>query len=241
MELTLLAADELDDQAAMDEMLRPGDKSGELSGLTEFPLDGSATTGAEAQKRILAELSADFLKAAGVDPDNFHGMDPREIILNAGRLLSEYTEGTHALLVSKEKINAQFQLKAQDNASPSNPLRAADGLNNALRLLLGNPSDVSSSGAEAIEAAFRELIQHQKAVVNAMQSALADYMGHFEPEALEYHFNEQQQKTGSGAATFRELYARAYEGLAQPNGRKLPKRFDEEFSRAYERETADET
>jgi type VI secretion system protein ImpI len=240
-ELTMLAADQMSDHAPMDAMLTPGDSSGELSGLSEIPLDSLTRLAAEESKSVAADLAAEFLKAAGANPDDFGGVEPRQLIMNAGRLLSAYTEETHELLVSNQKIGSKYKLKTGDRSDTANPLRSAEGLSNALRLLLSNPNDVSMTGTAAIKAAFKDLIRHQQATVSAMQSALADYLSHFEPEALEQHFSEQQKRTGADPAAFREAYAQAYAGLAQRNDQKLPKRFDEEFSRAYEIETADES
>ncbi|MBT8423252.1 MAG: hypothetical protein KJP03_09060, partial [Gammaproteobacteria bacterium] len=60
-----------------------------------------------------------------------------------------------------------------------------------------------------------------------------DYLGHFEPSAIE------QNSKAARKSDFRDLYADAFEGLARPNDKKLPQRFDEEFSRSYELETSD--
>lgn len=241
VELNMLADDQLENHAPMAQMLKPGDTSGELSGLSEIPVDCLNMLADESKNTAATELAADFLRAAGVDPKDFNGMDPRELMLNAGRLLAEYTEGTHALIVAKEKIGAQFKLKSSGKADRANPLRSADGISSALRLLLAKPNDVSASGTAAIEAAFKDLQRHQRGMLAAMQSALADYLSHFEPEALDHHFSEQQKRTGRTAEAFREMYAEAYAGLSQRNERKLPKRFDAEFTRAYELETADES
>ena len=66
-----------------------------------------------------------------------------------------------------------------------------------------------------------------------MRNALGDYLGYFEPQALDKVFGEKAK------GDFRDLYAKAFAGLSKPNEKRLPQRFDEEFSRAYEAETTE--
>jgi len=232
-EIPLLPADQISENISLVDVLAPGDVSGELSALSEIPPHASAMLRKVANEEMLKELLHTFLKAAGLSPTEFEGLDPKAILQTAGRLLGEFTEGTHALLVEKDRITRQLHLHSSASGSTKNPLRASDGLDNALHLLLGNGNEVSQQGTEAVEAAFSELRQHQKGVITAMRTALADYMGYFEPTAIEQQSRSDQRKE------FRELYADAYAGLARPNHKKLPQRFDEEFSRAYELETSD--
>lgn len=232
-EIALLPAEQLSENLSLDEVLAPGDASGELSALSEIHPEASAMLRKIAGQEMLNELMHAFLKSAGLSPTEFEGLEPKTVLQNAGRLLSEYTEGAHALLTEKDRITRQLHLHKGSDDGVKNPLRASDGLDNALRLLLGNGNDLNQSGAEAVESAFSELRQHQKGVITAMRTALADYLGYFEPESIEQLSRSDQRKE------FRDLYADAYAGLARPNHKKLPQRFDEEFSRAYELETGE--
>ena len=238
MELAMISADSMNDAVELDEMLTPGGGSGELSMLSELPPEASAELLRTAQNHGISEAAEEFLKAAGMDPNEFAGIDPKELLQNAARLLADLTDGVHALLTSKDAITSRLNIKDNTKESLSNPLRAADGIDNALRLLLAPGDDVHLAGPKAVDAAFDELLRHQRAVMAAMRDALGDYLGYFEPDALEKLF-AAQKKRGSSAKDFRELYAQAFEGLAQPNDRKLPQRFDEEFVRAYELETTE--
>ncbi len=233
MEIAMLSDDEIRDELKLEDVLRPGDEPGELSALCEIPPEASAMLRKMASEEMLKEVVHAFLKAAQLSPTEFEGMDPKAILQNAGRLLSEFTEGTHALLAEKDRLTRQLRLRDKARNDTKNPLRASDGIDNALRLILGNSNDINKNGVAAVEAAFDELKKHQKAVITAMRSALGDYLGYFEPSAIEQNSRSGQHKE------FRELYAEAYEGLARPNDKKLPQRFDEEFSRAYELETSE--
>jgi type VI secretion system protein ImpI len=238
MDQAMISPDSMNDAVQLDEMLAPSGGSGELSMLSELPPEASAELLRACQNHGIAEAAEEFLKAAGMDPKEFTGVDPKDLLQNAARLLADLTEGVHALLSSKDAITKRLNIKDNSKKSLSNPLRAADGIDNALRLLLSPGADVHLGGAKAADAAFDELLRHQRAVMAAMRNALGDYLGYFEPDALEKLF-ASQKKRGSSAKDFRELYAQAFEGLAQPNDHKLPQRFDEEFVRAYELETTE--
>ena len=233
MELPMINADQIRDENPLDRVLQPGDESGELSAFCEIPTEAGVA------RQLLNDAVDEFLGAAGLNPDDFRGIEPQVLLKTAARLLVEFTSGTHALLVSKDKIMGGLNIRTENQREASNPLRAANDIDNALRLLLGNSNQVNKSGTEAIEAAFDEMLQHQRAVISAMRNALGDYLGYFEPDALERLFAENRQRTGSAGKDFRELYADVYSGLAKPNKRKLPQRFDDEFARAYQLETAD--
>jgi type VI secretion system protein ImpI len=232
-EVTLLPVEQISEDLSLEDVLTPGDMPGELSALSEIPAEASAILRRMANEEMLKEITHTFLKAAGLSPTEFEGLDLKVLLQNAGRLLGEFTEGTHALLVEKDRITRGLHLHRAAGDGMKNPLRASDGLDNALRLLLGNGNDVTPQGPKAVESAFDELRQHQKGVITAMRTGLADYLGYFEPEAIEQQSRPDQRKE------FRDMYADAYAGLARPNHKKLPQRFDEEFSRAYELETGD--
>ena len=239
MELAMISADQIRDENPLGAMLKPGDAAGELSALSELPPGAADALKSDAATRMLNDLTNDFLAQAGLNPDDFRGIEPQLLFKNAARLLAEFADGTHALLTTKDKIMGRLEIKSQHSSGKTNPLRASNSIDNALRLLLSNRNDVTASGSEAVEQAYDELLQHQHAVMSAMRNALGDYLSYFEPQALERHFAEQKKRTGSTNDAFRELYAEAFEGLAQPNQHKLPQAFDDEFARAYELETTD--
>lgn len=237
MEIAMLDADKINDELTLDDVLRPGDESGELSMLREIPEGASGMLRKLASQALLKEAVETFLTSAGLKAADFDGIEPALLLQNAGRLLGEYTGGTHALLISKDKTTRQLRLGQLDGKALKNPLRSAESYENALRLLLGGSNDVNTQGPAAVRMAFAELAQHERAVIEAMRSALADYLGHFEPAAIERYAKEHGLK--STKAAFRELYTDAFEGLARPNDKKLPQRFDDEFARAYELESTD--
>ena len=239
MEMAMLAPDKLKDEVQLDAMLQPDDESGELSMLSELPAEASVELHKAGLNHGLKEAADEFLTAAGLNPNDFAGIEPKTLLANAARLLTDFSVGVHTLLTSKDAITTQLNMKKGGQNSASNPLRASDGIDNALRLLLSPGTDIHLAGSKAVDAAFDELLQHQRAVMAAMRNALGDYLGYFEPEALEKLFTAQKKRTGGSAANFRDLYAQAFEGLAKPNNHKLPQRFDEEFVRAYELETTD--
>jgi predicted component of type VI protein secretion system len=168
VEMAMLSPHQITDEFELDEILEPSDESGELSALSEQPAHIAALL--ENNQKQLTDATDDFLRAAGLNPDDFRGIDALALLKNAAKLLAEYTEGTHALLVSKDKIMAGMNVRKA--AKTTNPLRSSDGCDNALRLMLGRNNDVNTSGALAIEAAFDELLLHQRAVISAMRNAI---------------------------------------------------------------------
>jgi type VI secretion system protein ImpI len=239
IEMQLLPPEQISGEHLLDALLTPGDTSGELSALTEQPNNVAPQPDNVSDSQVLTETATEFLKAAGLNPAEFRGIAPQTLLKNAARLLAEYTTGMHALLVSKDKVMNELSIKTQGRDGMVNPLRSADGIDNTLRLLLAKNNDIHITGTQAIDAAFDELLQHQQAVVCAMRSALGDYLGYFEPESLERHFEAQKKRGNTGKKPFRELYKNAFEGLAQPNKNKLPQRFDDEFAKAYELNTTE--
>ena len=237
MEMAMLSPDQINDSPNLDAMLTPGDGSGELSALTELPEGASHILHQAGLNHGLHEAAEEFLTAAGLDPEEFKGIDPKELLQKAAHLLAEYTEGVHGLLSSKDAITNRLNIK--DAPQDTNPLRSSDGVDSALRLLLSPDNDVHMSGTKALDAAFDELLQHQRAVMAAMRNALGDYLGHFEPAALEQLFQKLMERGSSNGGDFRKLYAEAFQGLSKPNKHKLPQRFDDEFVRAYELETSE--
>ncbi len=239
VEMPLLPPEQLSGEHLLDDLLVPGDTSGELSALSELPNKSAPLPENVTDTQVLARTATEFLKAAGLNPAEFRGIEPQTLLNNAARLLAEYTTGMRALLLSKDKIMAGLSIKAQGREEMVNPLRSADGIENTLRLLLAKNNDIHITGTQAIDTAFDELMQHQQAVISAMRSALGDYLGYFEPESLDRHFETQKKRGSAGKKPFRELYKNAFEALAHPNKNKLPQRFDDEFAKAYELETTE--
>jgi type VI secretion system protein ImpI len=242
MEMSMLAPDAIEDAGDFDLMLQPGDESGELSAISDMgDIDDLA---AFQTQRYPAESGVEkgaeiFIKSAGLDPLDFKGIDPTTLLQVAARLLCEFADGTHLLLQSKDTIGRKYKLKNKSSDTTANPLRASDGLDSAMRLLLSSRNDVHRSGTDAVKAAFAELKQHQQAVIPALQEALNGYLDRFEPTSLDRYVEELKQRTGVHQTEFRELYAEAYNGLAQRKNGELPREFDAEFSRAYDLESAD--
>ncbi len=230
LKMSTLSPDNISDSMVLELMLKPSGDSGELSDINEVLINDT--------KRISSDDGADhFIKAAGLDPLDFKGIDAKNLLQVAAQLLCAFAEGTHMLLQSQDALTRQFKLNNKTTSGTANPLRAADGIDSALRLLFSSRNDVHKTGTEAVNAAFNELKSHQQSVIPAMQEALAYYLGYFQPESIDKYIEELKQRTGIQQTEFRELYAEAYNGLANNKKGKLPRQFDEEFSKAYEFET----
>jgi len=230
LEMSTLSPDKIFDSMALDLMLQPNGGSGEISAINKVLINDT--------KRISSDDGADhFIKAAGLDPLDFKGIDAKNLLQVAAQLLCAFAEGTHMLLQSQDALTRQFKLNNKATSDTANPLRAADGIDSTLRLLFSSRNDVHKTGTEAVNAAFNELKSHQQSVIPAMQEALAYYLGNFQPDSIDKYIQELKHRTGLQETEFRALYAEAYSGLANNKNGKLPRQFEEEFSKAYEFET----
>lgn len=225
MEVSLLPPEQINGAEPLEAMLTPGDESGMVSAIDESPVQ-------LARQDIAKQLASEFLQTAGLDPVDFEGLEAEAVLRGAARLLAAYTDGLRGLLHAKDAVTEELRLPVRDSG-PSNPLKAADDSAQALRLLLASSNDIALGGREAADAAFAELSRHQRGVLNAMRVALQDYIACFAPHAVEDAFHGRGQRH----SRFREMYAEAYAGLAKAGETRLPRRFDEDFVRAYELET----
>ncbi|MGI9291259.1 MAG: type VI secretion system-associated FHA domain protein [Gammaproteobacteria bacterium] len=170
VETPLLPEDEIKDDSPLAEMLTPSDISQELSCVTDIS-SAKLTMLNDAANHGVQEAAELFLKSAGLDPDDFRGMNPRQLLENAAYLLSSFATGTNGLLNSGARLREQLNVPNRDKGSQTNPLRGAGEYSTALRLLLGSAKDERLSGPAAVDAAFDELRHLQQAVVKALNHA----------------------------------------------------------------------
>ena len=106
IEMAMLEPASISDSAELELMLQPGDESGELSAISEVMISEPASISKEDGAEI-------FIKAAGLDPLDFKGIDPKILLQVAAQLLCEFAEGTHALLSSKDSVTRRYKLQRQ--------------------------------------------------------------------------------------------------------------------------------
>mgnify|MGYP001816114709 CR=1 FL=1 len=236
VELALMSEDKLVDGNALEQHLAMSDGSSRLSMLSEVVQLPSAA----ADQRAVELL----LEAAGLKPSDLAGTPPAEVLRTAGRLLRLMVGGVTSLLQDRSRLKESYRISQTIiKREQNNPLKFSPGVPEALRYLLGTPSESYLPPEEAVESSFEDLQHHQNALVDAMGDALKDFMERFEPAELQSRFDKGTKRSGllAGANKLRywEHYEECYHVLTHCENGKLPETFSEEFVRAYEANVSD--
>ncbi|MDP2322661.1 MAG: type VI secretion system-associated FHA domain protein TagH [Gammaproteobacteria bacterium] len=183
-----------------------------------------------------------FLKAAGIEPDAIAGHTAAEVLQGSGKLLRVMVSGLMELLRERSHMKDTFRLpQTVMQAVQNNPLKFSPTVDDALRYLLNDRGEGAYLSAEdAVRAGFRDVRQHEQALVKAMLQAVQDYVERFDPEELKSRFDKGLKRGGllSGANKLKywELYEESYPALTQRDDGGPPQLFSEEFARAYMQE-----
>jgi type VI secretion system FHA domain protein len=192
----------------------------------------------EPEQRALAL----FLEAAGIHPDAIAGHTAAEVLQGSGKMLRVMVSGLMDLLRDRSHTQETFRLpQTMMQAAQNNPLKFSPSVDEALRYLLNDRGDGAYLGAEdAVRAGFRDVRQHEQALVKAMLQAVKDYVERFDPEELKSRFDKGLKRggllAGANKLKYWELYEESYPALTQREDGGPPQLFTEEFARAYMQE-----
>lgn len=221
---------------------RPGKpaKAPTTSALTSGAKPDSDTTPASsaADQRALDR----FITAAGLSPDAVAGVPAGDLMQTSGKLLRLMVGGLMELLRERSHMKDTFRLpQTVMQAAQNNPLKFSPSVEEALRYLLNDRNEGSYLSAEdAVKAGFRDVRQHEQALVKAMLQAVEDYVDRFDPDELKARFDKGMKRSGllAGANKLKywELYEESYHALTQRDDGGPPQLFSEEFARAYTQE-----
>lgn len=191
--------------------------------------------GADPEQRILAQ----FLEAAGIKPEAIAGQSATEVLQGSAKLLRVMVSGLMELLRERSHMKDTFRLpQTVMQAAQNNPLKFSPTVDEALRYLLNDRGEGAYLSAEdAVRAAFRDVRQHEQALVKAMLQAVQDYVERFDPEELKGRFDKGLKRGGllssANKLKYWELYEESYPALTQREEGGPPQLFTEEFARAY--------
>jgi predicted component of type VI protein secretion system len=177
-----------------------------------------------------------FITAAGLRPEAVAGVPAGDLMETSGKLLRLMVGGLMELLRERSHIKDTFRLPQTVMQATQTP-----NIEEALRYLLNDRNEGSYLGAEdAVKAGFRDVRQHEQALVKAMLQAVEDYVERFDPDELKARFDKGMKRSGLLAGTnklkYWELYEESYHALTQRDDGGPPQLFSEEFSRAYSEE-----
>jgi predicted component of type VI protein secretion system len=180
-----------------------------------------------------------FLEAAGVKPESIAGHSPAEVLKGAGKLMRVMVSGLMELLRERSHVKDTFRLpQTVMQAAQNNPLKFSPNVDDALRYLINDRGEGAYLSAEdAVRAGFRDVRQHEQALVKAMLQAVQDYVERFDPDELKTRFDKGLKRggllSGGNKLKYWELYEESYPALTQHEDGGPPQLFAEGFARAY--------
>ncbi len=202
------------------------------------------TASSESAEVTAEDLFDSFLDGLGINRVELHpSMDRAEMMLTAGQVLREFVRGTTDLLSSRANLKNTFRLD-QTTVLPrhNNPMKFSENTTDLLKqLLIGGEGDYLGA-KDSVREVCKDLINHQNAFLDAMNSAFIDFADRFEPEELQDGFD---RTLGGGLLSFMNkskywsLYRDIYPIITEKGGGRFPQMFGEEFVKAYERQVAE--
>jgi predicted component of type VI protein secretion system len=203
--------------------------------------DESAGKKSERVEVTAEDLFDSFLDGLGVSRVELHpSVDRPEMMMTAGIVLREFVEGTIRLLAGRANLKSAFRLD-QTTVLPrqNNPMKFSDNTNDLIKQLLVGAEGEYLGARDAVREANRDLINHQNAFLEAMNSAFIEFADRFDPDELQAGF-ERTMKTRLFAfmnkGKYWDLYRELYPIMTEKGGGKFPQMFGEEFVKAYERQ-----
>ncbi|HNP63096.1 MAG TPA: type VI secretion system-associated FHA domain protein TagH [Woeseiaceae bacterium] len=204
----------------------------------------SVTKESSALEVSAEDLFDSFLDGLGVSRVELHpSVNRPEMMMTAGQVLREFVKGATDLLASRANLKNAFRLD-QTTVLPrhNNPMKFSENTNDLIKqLLVGGEGDYLGA-KDSIREVCRDLLNHQNAFLDAMNSAFLEFADRFEPDELQEGFD---RTLGGGLLSFMnkskywELYKDLYPIITEKGGGRFPQMFGEEFVKAYERQVAE--
>jgi len=207
--------------------------------------NGKSAAENDASVGVTAEdLFDSFLDGLGVSRVELHpSVNRPEMMLTAGLVLREFVEGTIKLLSSRANLKNTFRLD-QTTVLPrhNNPMKFSDNTNDLIKQLLIGGEGEYLGARDAVREANRDLLNHQSAFLDAMNSAFVEFADRFEPDELQEGFDRTINSklfAFMNKSKYWRLYRDLYPIMTEKGGGRFPQMFAEEFVKAYERQVAD--
>jgi type VI secretion system FHA domain protein len=183
-----------------------------------------------------------FLEGAGLPAESLAGMVPEDALRIAGQRLRALTAGVRELLIARAQVKNELRVAhSVIGSSPTNPLKMSSDERQSLAALLA-PRQHHQDGERAVAEAFRDLKQHEFALLSGARSAVASAVAHFDPATLSKRLaNGTQGSLGSlmpmarkarywelFEAEFRRVADEAEEDAHGPLARALARAYEEQ-------------
>ncbi len=231
---------------------QPERSSPSRENLAADPFVFSATpNGAEPEKNIAAvaapqsaagneELRAAFFRGLGLDPLAFATDNSENQMQALGARYRLLVDGLILLLRNRaqEKQNARISQTIIGH-SDVNPLKFLATIEDALAALVRDKSPGYLAPDVAINAAFRDLAEHNVNSWNGVQSALRRMIDRFDPSALEAELKEKSALetllAGGKRAKLWQLYEERFQQIARSAEDRFLGEVGSDFRDAYEK------
>ena len=194
---------------------------------------------------VATDLLDSFLDGLGINRAELHpSADLGEVMQNAGEVLREFVDGASQLLASRANLKNAFRLD-QTTVLPrhNNPLKlSANTRDSIMQLLVGKEGEYLGP-RDAVREVCRDLLFHQDAFLDAMNSAFIEFADRFDPDELKDGFDRTLGRNFFtkflNKSKYWDLYNEVYPILTEKGGGRFPQMYAEEFVRAYERQIAE--
>jgi predicted component of type VI protein secretion system len=196
-----------------------------------------------------ADVTADdlfdsFLDGLGISRMELHPSVSRpEMMVTAGLVLREFVDSTIKLLSSRANLKNSFRLD-QTTVFPrqNNPMKFSDNTDDLIKQLLVGGEGEYLGARDAVREASRDLVNHQNALLEAMNAAFMEFTDRFDPDELEDGFNRTLNSklfAFMNRSKYWGLYRDLYPAMTEKGSGRFPQIFSEEFVKAYEGRVAE--
>jgi type VI secretion system FHA domain protein len=189
---------------------------------------------ANAQPADTGAMAA-VLEAAGLQLSDV----PPEFSSNLGRILRVAVAGMIEVLRAQQSIKDEFRMRmtAFKNVD-NNPLKLSGTPEEALQSLFVGQNGNSSGPVEAFEEAFREVRNHELAMLDGMRVAYEFMLAEFDPDRVQEDFNSSSSRGSilgkSAKSRYWDFYREKYGEIVSDGEASFRNRFGDEFAKAYE-------
>lgn len=194
---------------------------------------------------VATDIIDSFLDGLGINRSELHpAVDLGEVMQNAGEVLREFVEGTTQLLASRANLKNAFRLD-QTTVLPrhNNPLKLSANSKDSIKQLLVGREGEYLGPRDAVREVCRDLLFHQDAFLDAMNSAFLEFADRFDPDELQEGFDRTISSNiftrFLNKSKYWDLYTDVYPIITEKGGGRFPQMYAEEFVHAYERQIAE--
>lgn len=179
-----------------------------------------------------------LLAAAGI------GLEPTgETAQVLGEVLRTSVSGLMEVLRARERMKDELRMRGTTfKVANNNPLKFSANVDDAFHNLLVKRNPAYLPPAEAFDDAFKDVRDHQTAVMLAMRLAFEAMLARFDPARLQEEFDRHLKK-GSilgvpAKLRYWDLFRERYGDMSKDADASFRKLFGEEFAKAYEEQLA---